>query len=70
MLGARADAEIAGEIDPTDGSGGIDEEFGGAGDIVAADTRALVKKVVGADCVGVGIREKRVRVARLAAEVL
>ena len=68
-VGAGADAEVSGEIDPTDCAGGIDEEFGGAGDVVAVDTGAFVQHVVTADGFGVWIGEERIRVAGLAAEI-
>jgi len=39
---AGADAEVAGEIDPADGPGGIEEELGWAGDVVTVDAGAFV----------------------------
>jgi len=70
LVGASANAEVAGEIDPADGAGGIDEELGGAGDVVAVDAGAFVQQIVAADHFSIGIGEKGVRVAGLAAEVL
>jgi hypothetical protein len=70
LIGAGADAEVAGEIDPPDGPGGIEEELGGAGDIVAVDAGAFVQEVVAADYLGVGVGEESVSVAGLAAEIL
>jgi hypothetical protein len=70
LVGAGADAEVAGEIDPTDGAGGIEQELGGAGDIVAVDAGAFVQEVVSADYFGVGIGQESVGVASLTAEVL
>ena len=70
MVGASANAEIAGEIDPADGAGGIDEELGGAGDVVAVDAGAFVKQVVATDHFSIGIGKKGVSVAGFVAEVL
>ena len=70
LVGAGADAKVIGEIDPANGAEGVDEELRWAGDIVALHAGTLVEKVVAADCFGIGIREKRVGVAGLAAEVL
>jgi hypothetical protein len=70
LVGAGADAEVAGEIDPADGTGGIDEKFGGAGDVVAVDTGAFVKEIVAADHFGSRIGEERIIVAGFAAEIL
>jgi hypothetical protein len=70
LVGAGADAEVAGEIDPTDGPGGIDEELGGTGDIVPVNAGAFVKEIVAADYFGVRVGEERVGVAGLAAEIL
>jgi hypothetical protein len=67
---AGSDAEVAGEINPADGPGGIEEELGRAGDVVAVDAGAFVKEVVAADNLGIGVGEKRVVVAGLAAEIL
>ena len=70
MVGASANAEVAGEIDPADGAGGIDEELGGAGDVVAVDAGAFVKQIVAADHFSGGIGEKGVSVASFVAKVL
>jgi hypothetical protein len=67
---ADADAEVAGEIDPADGAGGVEKELGGAGDIVAVDAGAFVQEVISADYFGIGIGEESVGVAGLAAEIL
>ena len=67
---AGADAEVAGEIDPADGAGGIEEELAGAGDIVSVDAGAFVQEIVAADYLSIGIGEKSVSVAGLAAEIL
>jgi hypothetical protein len=70
LVGAGADAEIPGEIDPTDGAGGIEEELGGASDVVAVDAGALVKEIVAANHFGIGVGEECIGVAGLAAEIL
>jgi len=70
LVGAGADTEVAGEIDPADSTGGIDKELGRAGDIVAVDAGAFVKEIVTADHFGIGVGEKGVGVAGLAAEIL
>src|SRR6266481_850290 len=43
LVGAGADAQIAGEIDPAYGAGGIEDDLGGASDVVAVDAVALVQ---------------------------
>jgi len=70
LVGASANAEVAGEIDPADGAGGIDEELGGAGDVVAVDAGAFVKQIVAANHFSIGIGKKGVSVAGFVAEVL
>lgn len=70
MFGAGPDAEIAGEIDPTDGAGRVDEELRRASDVVTVDASAFVEEIVAADYLRVGIGEKCVSVTGLAAEVL
>jgi len=70
LVGAGADAEVAGEIDPANGAGGIEEELGGAGDVMAVDAGAFVKEIVAADHFGIGVGEERVGVAGFAAEIL
>jgi hypothetical protein len=70
LVGAGADAEIPGEIDPADGAGGIKEELGGASDVVAVDAGAFVQEIIAADHFGIGVREKCIGVASLAAEIL
>jgi len=67
---AGADAEVAGEIDPTNGAGGIEQELGRARDIVSLDAGAFVQEVVSADYFGVGIGEESVGVAGLVAKIL
>src|SRR6266852_6491561 len=37
LIGPGADAEVASEIDPANGAGGIEEELGWAGDVMAVD---------------------------------
>ena len=70
MVGAGSDAEVAGEIDPADGAGGIEQELSGASDIVAVDAGSFMQEVVPPDGFGVGVGEKRVGVVGLAAEIL
>jgi hypothetical protein len=70
LVGASANAEVAGEINPTDSAGGIDEEFGGARDVVAVDACAFVKKIVAADRLGIRVGEERIGVVGFAAEIL
>jgi hypothetical protein len=70
LVGAGSDAEVAGEIDPADGAGGIEQELGGASDIVAIDAGAFMQEVVAPDGFGVGVGKKRVGVVGLAAEIL
>jgi hypothetical protein len=70
LVGASANAKVTGEVDPADGAGGIDQELGGAGDVVALDAGAFVKQIVAADHFSIGIGEKGVRIAGFAAEIL
>jgi len=70
LVGAGADAEVAGEVDPADGAGGIDEELSGASDVAAVDACAFVKEIVAADHFGGGVGEERIGVAGFAAEIL
>ena len=70
MVGTGADAEVAGQIDPANGAGGIKEKLGGASYVVAIDAGAFVQEVVAADHFGIGVGEERVGVAGFAAEVL
>jgi hypothetical protein len=70
LLGAGADAEVIGEVDPADCTGGVDKELRWTRYVVAVDAGSLVEEIVAADYLGIGVREKRVVVAGLAAEVL
>jgi hypothetical protein len=70
LLGAGADAEVVGEIDPADCAGRVDEELRGARYVVAVDPGSFVEEVVAADYLRIGVGEECVRVASLAAEVL
>lgn len=70
LLGAGTDSEVIGEVDPANCAGGVDEEFGGAGDVMPIDAGTFMEQVVAADQLGVRIRQKRVRVTGLTAEVL
>jgi len=58
-----ADAEVAGEVAPADGAGAVDEEFGGAGDVVSVLARAFVQDAVARDRFRVRIGEQREGVA-------
>ena len=69
FLRARSHADVFCEIRPTHDTGTIDEEFGRTGDIVAIRSRGGMQKIVTADYVKVGIREKREGVPGLAAQV-
>ena len=70
MVGASANAEVAGEIDPADGARGIDEELSGAGDVVAVNAGAFVEQIVAADHFSSGIGEKGGSGASFVAKVL
>ena len=70
MVGTGADAEVARQIDPANGTGGVKEKLGGASDVVAIDAGAFVQEVVAADYFGIGVGEERIGVAGFAAEVL
>jgi len=70
LVGTGADSEVIGEIDPSDGARGIDEEFGGAGDVVAVDAGTFVEHIVAANDFRVGIGEKRIGVAGFMAEIM
>jgi hypothetical protein len=65
----RADANIAGEIAPADGAGAVDEELGGAGDVVAASDAILVQDAVARDRPGLLIGEQREGVAGFLTEI-
>jgi hypothetical protein len=65
----RADADIAGEIAPTDGAGAVDEKLGWAGDVVAASDAILVKDAVACDRLGVRIGEQWEGVAGFVAQI-
>jgi hypothetical protein len=67
---AGADAQVASEIDPADGAGGVEEKLAGAGDIVSIDAGAFVQEIVATDYLSIGVGEERVAVAGLAAEIL
>jgi hypothetical protein len=55
----RADADIAGEIAPADSARAVDEELGGAGDVVAASDAVFVEDAVARDRCRVRISEER-----------
>jgi hypothetical protein len=62
LFGSRTDTDIAGEIAPADGARAVDEELGGAGDVVAASDAVLVEDTVTRDglCFQVGEQWERV----------
>ena len=70
LFGPGADAQVVGEVDPADYPGGIDQELRRARDVVAVDAGSFVQQVVAADGLGIRVREKRIRIAGFAAEVL
>ena len=70
LVGTGADSEVIGEIDPSDDARGIDQEFGGAGDVVAVDAGTFVEHIVAANDFRVGIGEKRIGVAGFMAEIM
>ena len=70
LVGAGADTEVIGEIDPADCAGGVDEELRGARYVMAVDAGSFVEEVVAADYLGIRVGQECVRVASLAAEVL
>jgi hypothetical protein len=70
LVGMGTDAKVIGEIDPTDCTGGVDQELRRARNVVAFDAGALVEEVVAADYFSSGVREKRVGVTGFAAEIL
>ena len=65
-----SDTDVFGEVFPSYGSGAIDEEFGGAGDVCSIGTSAGVQKLVTPNHFSFGIREEWECVAALAAEFL
>jgi len=65
----RADANIASEITPADDAATVDEELGGAGDIVAASDAILVENAVTRDRLGLRIGEQREGVAGFSAQI-
>jgi hypothetical protein len=65
----RADADIAGEIAPADGAGAVDEELGGAGDVVATSDAVFVKDAVSRNRRCLWIGEQREGVAGFLTEV-
>jgi hypothetical protein len=69
LLRPDADAEVTGEIAPADGAGAIDEELGGAGDVVSVFARASVEDAVARDRLRVRIGEQREGVAGFLAEI-
>jgi len=70
LLGPGSDAQVVGQIDPADYTGGIEQELRGARDVVTVDAGSFVQQVVAANRFGVGVREKRKGIAGFAAQVL
>jgi hypothetical protein len=56
LFGSGANPVVLGQVDPADGSGGIEEEFGGARDVAAAYSSAGMNEVIAFDrgCVRIG----------------
>ena len=69
LLRPRADTEIAGEIAPADGAGAVEEELGGAGDVVSVFARAFVQDAVARDRLRVRIGQQREGVAGFLTEI-
>jgi hypothetical protein len=55
--------KIAREVAPADGARAVDEELGGAGDVVSVLARAFVQDAVARDRFGIRIGEQREGVA-------
>jgi hypothetical protein len=69
LFGPCADADIAREIAPADGAGSVDEELGGAGDVVAASDAVFVEDTVARDRCRIRISEQREGVAGFGAQI-
>jgi hypothetical protein len=70
LLGAGADAKVFGEIGPEDFAGGVDEEFGGAGNVGAVFATVGVDQVPAADDVVLGVGKNGEGVAGRLPEML
>jgi hypothetical protein len=57
FIGAGTDANVLSEIAPADCAGGIDQEFGGSGDVGAVGTAARVQQMVLADHLSIGVAQ-------------
>lgn len=68
LLGARAYADVLGEILPTNNAGAVEKELRGTGNVVAVGTRGGMKQIVTADHVEIGIGQKREAEAGFAAQ--
>jgi hypothetical protein len=69
LLRPGADANIAGEITPTDGAGAVDKKLGGTSDVVAASDAVLVEDAVARDRLGLRIGEQWEGVAGFVAQI-
>lgn len=70
LLGAGADANVFGEVFPTDGAGAVHEELGGTGDVRGFRAGGFVQEVVTANDFRRGVGEKSKGVALRFAEML
>ena len=68
LIGAGADANVFGEVFPTDLAGGIDQKFRGAGDVVSFRAAARVQEMVAPDHFRVDVRKNREGVSGLLAK--
>jgi hypothetical protein len=69
FVSAGADADVFGEVDPPDGTIGIEQKFSGPRNVVAVGTASGVEQVVIADHLGIGIGEDWERESAFAGEV-
>jgi len=67
---AGADTDVVGEVLPSDGAGGVDEEFGGARDVLAVGAGLRVQDSVLTDGLSPGVGENGERIAAGLAEPL
>jgi hypothetical protein len=69
LFGAGAYADVFGEILPAHGTGTVDKELCGTGDVVSIGTRRGVQQTVSPDHIQIGIRQEREGEVRFAAQV-
>jgi hypothetical protein len=67
--GGGANPVVLGEIHPADCASGIEQKFGGAGDVVFGGPGLRVQQVVACDDCGIRIGEKCIGVPALGAEI-